>query len=107
MKEIDSNDDLWVDIVTQPWQTEEQQNRTLRMLDANDSFIRNIFTQDIKKARRRPVGSGFDRDRNEFTGLIGIMPPIYVRVARKIRLLLGKFVPDKMKPAVKKLLHMD
>ena len=107
MKEIDNDDELWIDIVTQPWQTEEQHDKTLRMLDENDVFIRNIFTQDIKKARRRGVGFYPDMCRKRFTGLIGIMPPIYVRVARKIRLLLGKFVPDKMKPAVKKLLHMD
>ena len=107
VKEIDNDDELWIDIVTQPWQTEEQHDKTLRMLDENDVFIRNIFTQDIKKARRRGVGFYPDMCRKRFTGLIGIMPPIYVRVARKIRLLLGKFVPDKMKPAVKKLLHMD
>ena len=107
VKEIDNDDELWIDIVTQPWQTEEQHDKTLRMLDENDAFIRNIFTQDIKKARRRGVGLYPDMCRKRFTGLIGIMLPLYRKVARRTRKIFGKLIPDKMKPAVKKLLNMD
>ena len=107
MKEIDNDDELWLDMVTQPWQTEEQKNKVLRMLDENDALIRNIFAQDIKKARRRGIGLWPDSYRKNFTGMLGIMPPFHIRALRKIRSLLGKLVPPKMKPAVKKFLHMD
>ena len=107
VKEIDNNDELWLDMVTQPWQTEEQHDKVARMLDDNDAFIRNIFTQDIKKARRRAIGTWPDSCRKGFTGIIGVMPPLYLRAARKARALIGKLIPARIKPAVKKFLHMN
>ena len=107
VKEIDSNDELWLDMVTQPWQTEEQRDKVARMLDDNDAFIRNIFTQDIKKARRRPEGLCNDWCRNGFTGIVGIFPDLYMRAARKARRIAGKFIPSAIKPALRKFLHMN
>lgn len=107
VKEIDSNDELWLDMVTQPWQTEEQHDKVVRMLDDYDAFIRNIFTQDIKKARRRGIGIWPDNCRKCFTGTVGVMPPLYLRATRKARASIGKLIPARIKPAVKKFLHMD
>ena len=107
VKEIDNNDDLWLDMVTQPWQTEEQRDKIARMIDESNAFIRHIFTQDIKKARRRIVGYCNDWCIYGFTGLVGIMPPYYLRAARKIRRAIGKRLPPKIKSKLKKFLHMN
>ena len=106
VREIDQNDDLWLDMVTQPWQTEEQYNRTLNELAEYDEFVRHIFTQDIHTARRRPVGVWGDWFRKSFTGVIGVIPPLHLRVFRRVKHFMGKLVPHKMKHAVKKFLHM-
>ena len=106
VKEIDNDDELWIDMVTQPWQTEEQHEKTLRMLDENDAFVRNIFTQDIKKARRRGVGSWPSMCRKGFTGLVGRMPPIYIKVASRIKRKLSKILSPEMKYAIKRFLRI-
>lgn len=111
VKEIDSNDELWLDMVTQPWQTEEQYDKVVRMLDDNDAFIRNIFTQDIKKAKRRPVGAWPDKFINHFTGILGTLNPRRIKFIRSIRKMIDKLIPKKRKSAVKefvkKFLHMN
>ena len=43
-------------MVTQPWQTEEQKRRTEAYVEEYREFFRNIFTQDIHEAKRRPEG---------------------------------------------------
>lgn len=56
IKEIDQNDDLYCEIISQPWRTEEQ------IIACNDAIekayiqIENIFIQDKAKAKRRPEG---------------------------------------------------
>ena len=107
VKEIDNNDDLWLDMVTQPWQTEEQRKKTLQEAAECQEFVRNIFYQDIRSARRRPIGLWGDICRKHFTGYAGIMPPLYVRVFMRIKYQIAKFLPESAKAAIKRFLHMD
>ena len=107
VKEIDNNDDLWLDMVTQPWQTEEQRIKTLQEAAEYQEFMRNIFSQDIRSARRRPLGIWGNICRKGFTGCIGVMPSIYLRVLRRIWRYIENFVPENAKSAIKKFLHMD
>ena len=107
VKEIDSNDDLWLDMVTQPWQTQEQQAKTLQIVKARYEFMHNILSQDIRTARRRPVGSWGNISRRYFTGYTGVMPPLYLRVLRKIWRRASNFLSENAKSAIKKFLHMD
>ena len=107
VKEVDSNDELWLDMVTQPLQTEEQHKKTLQAVEDYSASVRNIFSQDLREARRRPIGFYSDRFRRDFTGLIGVLPPIYVRAFRKMKRIAGKFIPASAKPAIKKFLGMD
>ena len=85
VKEVDSNDDLWLDMVTQPWQTEEQREKTHHAIEEYKSMVYNIFTQDIRKARRRTQGVWGDNCRKGFTGINGMLPPLHIRAVRKIR----------------------
>lgn len=66
IKEIDENDDLWCDIVSQPWHTDQQLE--LIRLRSNDylNFFRNIFNQDVKEATRVPSGTFPDRYKYRF-----------------------------------------
>ena len=106
VKEIDSNDDLWLDMVTQPWQTEEQRSMTFQHVEDYEVFSHNIFTQDIRSARRRPEGVYGSRCQKGWTGYVGIMPPLYLRAARRLRRIAGKFIPKSLKLKLKELLHM-
>ena len=106
VKEIDNNDDLWLDMVTQPWQTEEQRKTTLQDVADYERFMHNIFSQDLKSARRRSIGFWGDKCRIHFTGYAGIMTPKYLMALKKIKRLAGKFLPDNAKTAIKHFLHM-
>ena len=109
VREIDNNDELWLDMVTQPWQTEEQRIKTLKAAEDYSEGVRSIFARDISEARRRPFGMWHDMCREGFSGTLGIVPPppaLHVRVWRRIRRLIGKMIPSAMKPVVKKILHM-
>lgn len=106
VKEIDNNDELWLDMVTQPWHTEEQISRVMHMLDENDAFLRNIFTQDIKSARRRSIGYYPDCCRNGFTGFLGTMPRFYVRAASRLTAKVKKLIPAGLKPTLRKFLQV-
>ena len=107
VKEIDSNDDLWLDMVTQPWQTEEQYSKTLQEVADYERFTHNIFSQDVHSARRRPEGYWGNWFRKSFTGYIGIVPPFYTRIYRKLRLMIAVNMPESLRIVIKKILHMD
>ena len=96
VKEIDNDDEKWLDMVTQPWQTEEQKARTFQLINEYDKFIHNIFSQDINKAHRKPEGIWGEWCQKNFTGVVGIIPPlhmrIYWRICRELKNLLGKFI---------------
>ena len=109
VKEIDSNDDLWLDMVTQEWQTKEQRSKTIQAVADYGEAVRNIFSQDSRQARRRPIGAWYDMFRRGFTGVIGIVPPppaLHIRIWRRIRRAIGRIIPSAIKPAVKKFINM-
>ena len=85
VKEIDNNDELWLDMVTQPWQTDQQREAVLRRVKENENIVQHIFSQDIHSARRRPEGMFADWCRENFTGFIGIVPPLPVVLLRKFK----------------------
>ena len=107
VKEIDNNDELWLDMVTQPWQTEEQYARTLHEMEDYTRFTENILSQDVRSAKRRTEGLWSNNYRKCFTGMVGIMPPLYLRAFRKLRHIIGMLLSDKTKTAIKHFLHMD
>ena len=100
VKEIDNNDELWLDMVTQPWQTEEQRAKTLEAVEEYNSMIRNIFIQDIKNAKRVPHGTWADLSRKYFYGYI---PPLRLRMLWKIRKPFVKLMPKKLTDYLKTL----
>ena len=104
VKEIDNNDELWLDMVTQPWQTEEQRARTLQGVADYNSFFRNIFSQDIKKAKRVLRGMIGDRYRRDIRAMV---VPCYVRLFRRTRGKIAKYLPRRLKDYLKKILHYD
>ena len=106
VREIDNNDDLWLDMVTQPWQTEEQRIKTLQEAAEYQELVRNIFYQDIRSARRRPVGMFGDMCRKGFHGYV-VIPPLRLRVLRKIKSVIRKLIPKKVKAVLKKLLNRN
>lgn len=61
IKEIDNNDELWASIVSQPWQTEEQRERTKKDVKTYNSFFSDLFmADDLSKFVRRPMGTFTD-----------------------------------------------
>ena len=56
IKEIDNDDEKYIEMVTQPWQTPEQEKSALQSFQDYGKFINNIFEQDINDAIRRPLG---------------------------------------------------
>ena len=66
VREIDNNDDLWCDIVSQPWQTCEQKKRSDKRMENYISFFDNIFFQDLDDAKRTPQGTHPQYYKNYF-----------------------------------------
>lgn len=56
IKEIDENDDLYCEIMSQPWRTQEQLERHDVETRKFYKDFYNIFEQDIEKVRKRPLG---------------------------------------------------
>lgn len=58
IKEIDNNDDLWAAIVSQPWQTQEQKERTHVDEKKYNNFIYGLLlANDLSEYFRRPIGT--------------------------------------------------
>jgi len=57
IKEIDNNDDLWLDIMSQPRRTKEQIELYNSDVKNFNSYLKNIFNQDIQDAKRAPEGT--------------------------------------------------
>lgn len=60
IKEVDNNDDLWCQIVSEPRRTPEQIQKYGEEVKELDKFWKNIFIQDYQKARRLGVGFHLD-----------------------------------------------
>ena len=56
VKKVDNDDDLFLQILQEPWQTEEQKEYSRQLDEFYDHFILNIFSQSKEKARRAPTG---------------------------------------------------
>lgn len=56
VKAVDNNDDLFLSILKEPWQTEEQKKYSQSLDENYDRFIYNIFAQGKEQARRAPSG---------------------------------------------------
>ncbi|MBQ3403520.1 MAG: hypothetical protein IJG65_09175 [Synergistaceae bacterium] len=104
VKEIDNDDEQWLDMVTQPWQTEEQRARTIHDAEEYIRRTRHIFSQDISKARRRSEGGWEKSYRRNFQGII---PPLSVRMLLKLRQTIGMIFPLDLKLKLKEKLHID
>lgn len=57
IKRIDEDEELWVKMITEPWQTEEQIMQEKKDYEIYKKFIDRIFAQDVCTARRRPSGT--------------------------------------------------
>lgn len=57
IKKIDGDDDLWCEMISQPWMTKEQELQEKREKEYLRDFIINIFTQPVEEASRRGEGS--------------------------------------------------
>lgn len=57
IKEIDEDDDLWAEIISQPWQTEEQLKKDREGVSQYKAWMNHIFSQEPEEAIRRPLGT--------------------------------------------------
>lgn len=55
--EVDQNDDLWCEIMSQPWRTQEQIDKLNADIEKFYSSFYGIFEKDVKDARRRLEGN--------------------------------------------------
>lgn len=60
IKKIDENDDLWCEIISQPWQTEEQILLQQKQMNKYIDFFIKIFSQSKLEAKRAPEGAFID-----------------------------------------------
>ena len=56
IKKVDNDDDLFLSILKEPWQTEEQVKYSQSLDENYDRFILNVFSQGKEKAKRAPSG---------------------------------------------------
>lgn len=57
IKKIDQDDTLYKNMLTEPWRTAVQEEESRQNNEEYSRFIRNIFDQDIERARRRGNGT--------------------------------------------------
>lgn len=87
VKQIDNDDELWERIIREPWKTKEQISKTEREMDDYQSFLENIFSQDIRMAKRRPDGTWPDSYKRWFWK----QNIFYQKVKRKLDILRLKY----------------
>lgn len=56
VKEIDTNDDLYLEMISQPWRSKEQAENCEKEYQEHLQKFYHIFEQDFEKAHRRPQG---------------------------------------------------
>lgn len=66
IKEIDTNDALWIGMISKPWQTDEQKKISETEIINYYSFWKKIFENDIGDIKRIPEGTYPDRYRDFF-----------------------------------------
>ena len=89
VKEIDEDDNLWAYMVSQPWQTEQQQRASEKEYERYKKFIVNIFSQPLDKAVRHTEGWFYERIHSKwfFEGKSALYSKRFLR--RVIRILLN------------------
>lgn len=60
VKQIDENDELWLDMICQPWQTEEQFEIMNRDMNTYREFLEHVFQDNVLKSQRRSMGTASD-----------------------------------------------
>lgn len=87
VREVDEDDSQWAEIVSQPWQNEIQKNRSRSDYDLFRNFMKSIvYTKDINKLRRRPIGTFTDIYYNGW-----FYRPLHsfeIKIKRKIKRML-------------------
>lgn len=66
IKEIDKSDELWCQMIAEPWQTYENKESELKRKENYYNFINNIFSKEIHSAQRLPQGTYIDIYQNWF-----------------------------------------
>lgn len=85
IKEIDENDNLWCEMIMQPWQTPEQITLSKKRYKDYVDFYRYIFDIDIKRAKRAPSGTMPDiYSYTLFNGFMSLVKKYYRVVKHKI-----------------------
>ncbi|MCI8485509.1 MAG: hypothetical protein HFH41_14405 [Lachnospiraceae bacterium] len=88
--EIDRNDELWIDMIREPWMTNEQIERVKSNYYDYMKFLDNIFAVSIKNAVKRPLGSFGDNYADWFFRKYHHKKVTYRNIQAKIRLLIKK-----------------
>lgn len=57
VKEIDNNDDMWCQMVSEPWQTPEQLIKSKQRMNEYYDFFDNLFTSEPRVSKRAPSGT--------------------------------------------------
>lgn len=71
VKEIDSNDNMWCEMVCEPWLTKEQEAEEKRRREHYNDFLKNIFLQDVRVGGlKRGSGTYTDLYKDFFFGNI-------------------------------------
>jgi len=70
IRRIDESDELWCQMVSEPWETPEQEAKHDRQMEEYLSFIDHIFNQEFSQAHRVPVGFHPDKYKTCF-GVLG------------------------------------
>ncbi len=60
VKEIDENDELWIKMIAESWQTEAQRLKSISAMEKYQEFWRNIILNAKENAVRRPKGTWTD-----------------------------------------------
>ena len=86
VEKIDNDDELYLQIVNEPWQTKEQIEKNIAADEAYHEFIRNIFTQEKQKAKRTFTGTHPDSYRYWFFNGFKIeIPRLIKKKIKKLR----------------------
>lgn len=96
VRRIDENDELWCEMVSQPWLTEEQLRKREERNRAYIGFLYHIFQQEISEAHRRPVGTHNDLYAKKFW--YRNMPPsntIFKKILGKIKKISKQIENEK------------
>ncbi len=84
VKEIDQNDALWCQIVSEPWMTKEQEDQERRQIQKYYDFLDGIFLEKNPIALKRGSGTFANLYRNFFFG----NSDVYVKSMAKFRLCM-------------------